>query len=79
MLEYDWSSRKMFTFDSPEPDIFSSAGDQLVVLNWTELDGENVEVADLASQLNCTLLTFYLGDIKDRDDLPIVDVDSHHG
>ena len=69
----------MFTFDSPEPDVFSSAGDQLVVLNWTELDGENVEVADLASQLNCTLLTFYLGDIKDRDDLSVVDVDSHHG
>jgi len=37
----------MLVFDSPEPDVFLAAGDQLISLDWTELDGQDVEITYL--------------------------------
>ena len=44
MVEDDWRSWKMLIFDSPKPDIFFAAGDKLVRLDGSKLDGEDVDV-----------------------------------
>ena len=39
MVEDNWRSWKMLILDSPKPDVFLTAADQLIILNWTPLDG----------------------------------------
>lgn len=40
----------MLVLHPPKSNVFLAAGDQFVGLDWTELDGEDVEITDLLGQ-----------------------------
>ena len=78
MVEHDWRARKMLVFHSPKPDVFLTARDQFIGLYWAELDGEDVEVADLLCQQFGLFIGLYFADVEDEDGLPLVGVQSDH-
>lgn len=68
----------MLVLNSPKPDVFLAAGNQLVRVDWTELDSEDVEVTDLFSQQLGLLICLYFADVKDEDGLALVGIETHH-
>jgi hypothetical protein len=68
----------MLVFHSPKPDVFLTARDQFIGLYWAELDGEDVEFADLLCQQFGLFIGLYFADVEDEDGLPLVGVQSDH-
>lgn len=78
VVEHDWRAGKMLIFDSPKPDVFFTAGDQFIGLYWAELDGEDVEVADLFGQQFGLFVCLYFADVEDEDGLAFIGIQSDH-
>ena len=47
VVKNDGLAWQVLVFDSPEPDVFLSTGDQFVTLDWREFDAKDVKVAHL--------------------------------
>lgn len=78
VIQNDRGARKMLIFDSPESDVFLSAGDQPVSLNRAELYSQDIEVTDLFGQKNGLSGGLYLTDIEDKHSLTLVGIQTHH-
>ena len=68
----------MLVLDPPKSDIFLPAADQLISLDRAELDGQNVEIADLLSKKFRFPGQFDLADIKNKQSLSFVRVKPNH-
>mgnify|MGYP007104985115 FL=1 len=79
VVEHYWLSGQVLVLDSPETNIFPSAGDESVGFGGAELDGEDVEVGDLFGEELWFSREFDVCDVEHEDGLAFVGVESDHG
>ena len=68
----------MLILDPPKSDIFLPTADQLISLDRTEFDGQNVEITDLLSQKFRFPCQLDLADIKNKQSLSFVWIQPNH-
>jgi hypothetical protein len=68
----------MLVLHSPKSNVFLTTRDQLIRLDGTELDSEDVEVTDLLGQQFRLFIGLYLTDIKDEDGLTLIRIETDH-
>lgn len=79
VVENNWGTWKVLVLDPPKPDVFLAAGDQLLGIDWTELDSKDVEVTDLLGNQLWLSLGLNFADIKDKNGLSFVRIQPDHG
>ena len=68
----------MLILDPPKSDVFLPTADQLISLDRTEFDCQNVEITDLLSQKFRFPGQFDLANIKNKQSLSFIRVQPNH-